>query len=346
MLLTPKYALLLLVFIASAFRLLPMRFRYLLGYDPYFHLAYIRYALSHGWVNFFPYALGPWGILMKGIHPLGLWMTPAVVYKLLRPFGVSLFNAFRVTPVIFGVLTVIFVYFAVLKLYGKKEAFLSALLMAVAFGHIFRSMAGYYRGDNYMLFWYGAAFLSMAAGLKAFENASWKGRRAVLTATLLLLPGIFAGLSSAFWSAYYPIFVFIWANALTLSLGAFILGKKNVLISALLLTLSLVIGVFIANSIGAVLGYGMAGYNHGLARTLARELGLSLTFIRDAFLMGFLTYMVPVALGIIGVFWVSSRSGMRTKLMVLGAIALAVLVLALHYRDVIESILRMFSSFP
>ena len=41
--------------VAGLVRLLLLRFRYLLGYDPYFHLAYIRYALEKGaWVNFSP----------------------------------------------------------------------------------------------------------------------------------------------------------------------------------------------------------------------------------------------------------------------------------------------------
>ena len=48
LLMAPKYAVPFLALIASAIRLLPMRFKYLLGYDPYFHLAYIRYALEKG----------------------------------------------------------------------------------------------------------------------------------------------------------------------------------------------------------------------------------------------------------------------------------------------------------
>ncbi len=70
LILAPKYAILTLLIVSSAVRLLPMRFRYLLGYDPYFHLAYTRYALTHGWVNFFPpYALGPWGYQVHSFHP-------------------------------------------------------------------------------------------------------------------------------------------------------------------------------------------------------------------------------------------------------------------------------------
>ena len=48
-LLEPRYAVPIILLLATAIRLLPMRSKYLLGVDPYFHLAYIRYALSHGW---------------------------------------------------------------------------------------------------------------------------------------------------------------------------------------------------------------------------------------------------------------------------------------------------------
>jgi len=55
----PKIALSLITIIALIIRLPPIRFKYLLGYDPYFHLAYIEEALKSGeWFNFFTIANG------------------------------------------------------------------------------------------------------------------------------------------------------------------------------------------------------------------------------------------------------------------------------------------------
>lgn len=49
----PKIALPMITAVALILRLIPIRFRYLLGYDPYFHLAYIEEALKAGkWLNF------------------------------------------------------------------------------------------------------------------------------------------------------------------------------------------------------------------------------------------------------------------------------------------------------
>jgi len=324
----PQIALPLITILAFIIRLLPMRFKYLLGYDPFFHLAYIRYALTHGWVNFFPYALGPWGVSIKLFHPLGLWMTPAFVYKLLNPFGLSLFNAFRITPVMFGVLTVILVYLAILKLYGKEKALFSAFLLAVSFGHVFRSMAGYYRGDNYMLFWYSVALLGIVLGL------TWTPKRLQYERfALYLIPGIATGLSAMFWQAYYPIFAFILASAVLLSIGAFVLGEDDKIADGIGIALSTALGAIIANYLGGMFGYGMVGYNRWLGKLIAKELGLNFGFIKDAFLLLYLKYALPlsialgVALLIVGRF-VEKR---KTRFSIVAAFSLVAALVFLHY---------------
>ena len=343
-LITPRYAAVFITLVAAAIRLIPMRFRYLLGYDPYFHLAYIEYAQTHGWVNFFTYATGPWGFQIKSFHPLGLWMTPTYVYKLLRPFGVSLFNAFRLTPVIFGVLTVILVYFSVLKLYRKEEAFLSAFFLAVSFGHVFRSMAGYYRGDNYMLFWYGVALFGIALALFV-RRSSWRYGRLFL----YLIPGLSAGFAAAFWQAYYPIFAILLTNAVFLSAGAFLLKKDKYILDGTVLALSLALGALLANWIGGVLGYGMVGETHWVGRSLAKELGIHFGFIKDVFLLLFLKYAVPSAVVLTVSLLVMARfvRSPRSRVAVTLVFLLAAVAVTLHYRALLTGILwKLFPQNP
>ncbi|CAD5243328.1 oligosaccharyl transferase, STT3 subunit [Thermococcus camini] len=341
----PKFAAPIVTAIALAFRLIPLRFEYLLGYDPYFHLAYIRYALEKGeWVNFITCAGGPYGYQISRFHPLGLWMTPAYFYKLLSPFGVSLYNAFRITPVVFGVLTVLFTYLAVLRLYGKREAFLSAFFLAVSFGHVFRSMAGYYRGDNYMLFLYSAALLGTAVPL-SLREPRWRNVRLAL----YLLPGIFAGLSAAFWQAYYPIFALVAANALFLAIGGFLLGREKYLRDSLALLLSLAIGALLANSLGSHLGYGMVGSTHWLGIKLAEELGVRFGFIGDLFLLLYLKYAIPLALASVIALAILSRfvrdRKQRALVVLIGTTA--ALWLAVRYYGVINgALLRIFPESP
>ena len=324
----PKIALPFITIVAVTLRVLTLRFRYLLGYDPYFHLAYIEEALKAGeWFNFFTIASGPWGFQMRVSHPLGLWMAPAYLFKVLSVFGVSLYNAFRVTPVIFGVLTVILFYLALLRLYDKKRAFFGAFFLAVSFGHIFRSMAGYYRGDNYMLFWYSVALLGVAYALSTKERLSYR------RFAFYLLPVLASGFASIFWQAYYSIFVFLLSNALFLVAGAFILNERQNLLDGLALTLSTLLGALLANSLGGKFGYGMLGHNRWISKKVAEELLLNFGTIKDAYLLVHVKYLVPLALAFIILVFVLGKYIKDTKVRLGVLIVLALLgTLVLFHR--------------
>ncbi|WP_367884747.1 hypothetical protein [Thermococcus sp. JCM 11816] len=225
---------------------------------------------------------------MRTFHPLGLWATPAYVYKLLKIFGLSLYNAFRITPVIFGILTIAVFYWALLKLYDEKRAFFASLFLAVSFGHVFRSMAGYYRGDNYMLFWYSISLLGIAYAFSMREKLEHK------SFVFYAVPALASGFAAAFWQAYYPIFVFLLASAVFLGVGGdFLLGRDRYILDGILLTVSTAIGALIANYLGARVGYGMLGYDRWLSKTVAEKLSLELTTVRDAYLLFHLKYLVP-----------------------------------------------------
>ncbi|AIF70346.1 hypothetical protein PAP_09855 [Palaeococcus pacificus DY20341] len=302
--LEPRYALSFVVIIAAIFRLLPLRYHYLFGYDPYFHLAYIEESLRAGyWINFYPLASAPWGQLFDNSwHPLGFYATPVFVWKLLKIFGVSLYDAFRVTAPIFGVLTVAFFYLAVLNFYGKKEAFFSSFFLAIMYGHVFRSMANYYRGDNYMLFWYSVALFGISLAFK-YKRRAWRYKRYMF----YLIPAFASGFASAFWTAYYPIFLFLLGNAMFLAIGAFILDKRNYFKHSIALTLSTALGVLFANYLGGHLRYGMLGGKKWLAKKLVEKFGLNLGRIKDVYLLIHLKYLVPLALLVILVLMMISR---------------------------------------
>ena len=321
----PKVALPVLTVITLILRLIPLRHKYMLGYDPYFHLAYIEEALKAGdWFNFLTIAGGPWGHQIRNFHPLGLWMTPAYVYKILRVFGVSLYNAFRITPVIFGVLTVVFFYLALLKLYDEKKAFFASLFLAISFGHIFRSMANYYRGDNYMLFWYSVALLGVALAFSIRSKLRYK------RFVFYLIPAFASGFASIFWQAYYPIFIFLLANGVFLAAGAFILDEKENLLDALALALSTVLGAFIANSLGGKFGYGMLGYDRWLGKKTAEKLMLEFGTIKDVYLLVHVKYLVPLSIAFIVLIFILGkfikdkkvRAGVLIGLAVLGTFVL------------------------
>ncbi|WP_042698436.1 STT3 domain-containing protein [Thermococcus sp. PK] len=338
----PKLALPILTVIALILRLIPLRHKYMLGYDPYFHLAYIEEALKTGeWFNFFTIAGGPWGYQISTFHPLGLWMTPAYLYKILSVFGVSLYNAFRITPLIFGVLTAVFFYLALLKLYDEKRAFFASLFLAISFGHVFRSMANYYRGDNYMLFWYSVALFGVSLALSKTRRA-WRYKRLVF----YLIPALASGLASVFWQAYYPIFVFLLTNAVFLAVGAFILDKKKNLFDALALTISTVLGALIANALGEKFGYGMLGYNQ-MGKRVAEKLLLEFGTIKDAYLLVHVKYLVPLSVAFIVLLFILERfvKDKRVRAGVLVGLALLGTFILLHRFEALKDLSTGFGIF-
>ncbi|AFK22058.1 STT3 domain-containing protein [Pyrococcus sp. ST04] len=300
----PKYAIPIIVIISTFFRMVTFRFKYFLGFDPYFHLAYIEEALKAGkWFNFFTLAHGPWGFQIKYFHPLGLWMTPAYIYKILAPFGVSLVTTFKITPVIFGVLTIVFFYLSLRKLFNDRVAFLSSLLLSMSYGHMFRSMANYYRGDNYMLFWYSVALLGIAYALTL--KARWRY-------AFYLVPALATGFSAAFWQAYYPIFIFILASGLFLAVWAY-LKEEKYFIDSLLIILSTALGALIANWIGGKLNYGMLGYYRWIGKIVAKKLNLTFGFIKDVYLLIHLKYLLPLSLVFIFLLYLTARFSKNTR---------------------------------
>jgi dolichyl-diphosphooligosaccharide--protein glycosyltransferase len=220
-------------------------------------------------------------------------MTPAYVYKFLSVFGVSLYNAFRITPVIFGLLTIAFFYLALLRIYDEKKAFFASLFLAVSFGHVFRSMANYYRGDNYMLFWYSVALFGIACAFHMKEKLGYK------RLVFYIVPALASGLASAFWSAYYPIFIFLLANSVFLAAGAFLLERDEYMVDSLSLALSTALGVLVANSLGAKFGYGMLGYDRWLGKKVAEKLALEFGSIKDVYLLVHLKYLLPLSLAFV-----------------------------------------------
>ena len=331
-----------LVIVAAAIRLIPFRLKYLIGYDPYFHLAYIEYAAKHGWVNYFTHALGPWGFLMDHFHPKGMWLTPYAVHKLL---GTSIPTAFKLTPVIFGVATVLAVYFAVRKFYSQRTAFLSAFFLAISFGHVFRSMADYYRGDNYALFWYSIALLFIAYGLST-PWEKWRVKKTVY----YLFAGIAAGSAAAFWSAYYVDLVFLALNALFVTFYALSFRERR-FTDALLMDLSVLVSVLWALLLGRIFNYGMFWVQNWQGKQLESFLGIGTGPIPDVFLALMLYAVVPALFLITAVAWGLRRklgeSVKGWKLPVAGAAALTLLVSLVwfKYGHVIDYISTGLSSF-
>ncbi|NJE30299.1 oligosaccharyl transferase, STT3 subunit [Thermococcus sp. 18S1] len=336
-----RYFLLILTILTLILRMITFRLKYFLGYDTYFHAAYVEYSAKIGeWVNLFPYANAPWGMLIDQFHPKGFWMLPLYFHRLLSPFGVSLETAFKMTPPIIGIATIIVGYFAVKSLYNNEVATLSSLFIAISFGHIFRSMANYYRGDNYFLLWYSIALLGIGFALELANQGREKYRRLLF----YIIPGLAAGMAAAFWSAYYLIFVFLLSNALFIAIGALLLRRDWAFLDSLALVISTAFGALVANVMGAILGYGMFGWNRPDGIEVARNLGLHFELVKDAFLLVYLKYAVPLTLiGVLLLFGVHKGvRGMKGRSMIAIILLLAMVIVGIKYHGFIERVFLRF----
>lgn len=235
---TPRTSLFMLLLISLFYRVYPLfRFQYLFGFDPYVHLSVIR-EMMHGTLNgIYTLSNAPFGA--KITEPMGLYYTPLYLYKIFRIFGVSLYDSFRVTPVIFGILTITLLYITLLHTYGKREALLSTLFLALSWGHIHRSMANYYRGDNYILFLFSFSLFLLSLMLKEEEKTmKYYGYPLGIGVTL--------GISAFFWWGYPILFVFVLGMAVFWGFAAFLKESKQAPKGLLLLLGATIIGALIA----------------------------------------------------------------------------------------------------
>lgn len=222
--------------------------KYLFGFDPYVHLSVIREFLNGNIQDnlIYPLSLAPYGARIN--EPLGIYYVPMWIFKITKLLGLSLYDTFRLTPVLFGILTIVFFYSSIAKLHGKKYAIHSALFLAITFAHISRSMANYYRGDNYALFFFSVILWAFGALL---QKTGFNVHTALYTA----IAGIALGISCAFWGGYIAIFVFVF-GILFFSLTVSILKEsKQCFCSSVYILLSIIFGGIIVFLIGPKVNY-------------------------------------------------------------------------------------------
>ncbi|ADT85095.1 STT3 domain-containing protein [Thermococcus barophilus] len=240
---------LLILTVALGYRIYPyFTQKYLFGFDPYVHLSVIREFLNGNIRDnlIYPLSLAPYGARIN--EPLGIYYVPILIFKILKLLGLSLYDAFRITPVLFGILTIIFFYSFIAKLHGKKCAIYSVLFLAISFAHISRSMANYYRADNYAVFLFSIVLWAFGALLQKTDFN-------VHTAFYIATAGIALGISCAFWGGYIALFVFVF-GILFFSLVASLLKKgKQHFYSSIYVLLSIISGGVIVFLIGPKVNY-------------------------------------------------------------------------------------------
>lgn len=193
----------------------------LFGNDPYFHLAVIKDAVSKGFIDFTP----NWSYYPEErplFEPAGLYAPTIIVAKTFQPLGLNIVHAIKTVPVIFGITGLAFLYLLVREVFNDKTAALTVFALSVSVAHVYRSMAGHYRGDNFFL---TLTIISFYAFVKAHKNNDWKQKILLFTAS-----GVIGGLNYFFWNGYPLYLVLVTTSLVAGVVSAFIkgeLGKKK-----------------------------------------------------------------------------------------------------------------------
>ena len=232
------FALGLVVVIALAVRLMPIRWGFYLNeFDPYLQWRMAQYVVDHGFLAWFRWhdtmSWYPYGADMPTWNLYGEAFVVAAITMFLRGVGanVATFDVAVVFPVVAGTLTVLAAYFLGKDIWGKGVGMFTALFLALNASSIGRTQLGFLRHEPLGILLMILIFLFFRRAMS--ENSST--RRTIMYATL-------AGLSlyylAASWAAaYFPLDLLV---LYVIVLG--IMGRSS---KKLFLTYSICMGIFL-----------------------------------------------------------------------------------------------------
>jgi dolichyl-diphosphooligosaccharide--protein glycosyltransferase len=159
-------ALVLILFIAFTIRVLPMRWEigtgtlHLSEFDPYYQFSLTNHMVRNGLIS--PYWPTSWvdtqrwypGGINMGSSLSSLPLTTAVLYDIVTALGlnVDLMSFCSLMPAVFGVMTVLVLYFLGKDSGGKAVGMLAALFLALDTSYIQRTALGFFDTETVGVF--------------------------------------------------------------------------------------------------------------------------------------------------------------------------------------------------
>ncbi|MDI6654572.1 MAG: STT3 domain-containing protein [Candidatus Hydrothermarchaeota archaeon] len=179
------------VSVAFALRIATYKY-YLLGTDEFVYYKIGEYILEN---NEFPYmwylSSYPEGGGM-GQAPL-LYYASVFFYNILKFFGFSFHEAFKLAAPIAGALTLVSVYLLAKHIFDRRIAFYSLAILAVLPAFSYRTFAGFYRGDTFSVFFMVLGFYFFLLSLGSDTKKSVK---------FSILAGLSFGFMGLVWNGF------------------------------------------------------------------------------------------------------------------------------------------------
>ncbi len=178
--------------------------------DPLLHYMVTKYLIEHGSLpHYWPLGWHPWSYDPARVLPVLHYYLGALVYRVATLFkpDASLLEVVVYTPAFFAPLMVIPVYFTAKLLWDGRRvpSFAAAMLASVSYPAVMRTIAGFYRHEQFALPFLAASFYFTLRAMKE-EDESKSLLFAGLSGLMLVCA---AGLWAGFRSLYdgYPLFL-------------------------------------------------------------------------------------------------------------------------------------------
>ena len=217
-------------------RLIPAQATYFTDPDTFHHYEVFKRVVEGNYEKFYPYVNPPTGDFIS--HPVGMYLIPATIYKLMSTF-VSVETFFKAFLPVFTAISLVALYLLVREYVKNKiVAIVTTGLLATSVAHYYRSFGGMFRGDSIFM-----TFLLLTL-IQLFRTYEKKEMKKVVANTLLF--GFLYTLMLISWGgSRFGAMFFVGTFGIT-SIYAFIkkdneLLKKNVITTLLTLGVNLVL---------------------------------------------------------------------------------------------------------
>ncbi|AEC51677.1 hypothetical protein PNA2_0761 [Pyrococcus sp. NA2] len=133
--------------------------RYFPDPDTFYHFEIYKLVIKEGLPKYYPLSDAPFGSLIG--EPLGLYILPAIFYKVISAFGYNEFQAFLLWPPFVGFLSVVGIYLLGRKVLNEWAGLWAAVILSVSTANFSRTFSGNARGDGpfMMLFVFSAILM-------------------------------------------------------------------------------------------------------------------------------------------------------------------------------------------
>ncbi len=206
--------------------------------DPLLHYMITKYLIEHGHLpHYWPLGWHPWSYDPARVLPILHYYLGALIYRLaalVKP-DASLLEVVVYTPAFFAPLMVIPVYFTAKLLWNGRRvpAFAAAMLASVSYPAVMRTIAGFYRHEQFALPFLAASFYFTLRAVREEDEAKSLLFAGLSGLMLVCAAGLWAGFRALYDG--YPLFLlglmaFEWADlrdylALALPSGYVILSS-------------------------------------------------------------------------------------------------------------------------